>query len=154
MEKWRRWRVRRKNDSGRPACDGEYGEAEACRTENWNSGRNGEVAGGCLTQPSGEEVVKWPPEKTLAWTHRRSFTLGVREDRYGQVWSDLRGGRVVEEQRGLWWRWRFVSVSAFSSPLLPFRFLLKNLLFNGRKISQRLSRSLRRSSSLANGRKR
>ena len=57
------------------------------------------VAGGCLTQPPGEDGMEWPPEKTLAWTHRRSFTLGVREDRYGQVGSVLRDGRVVEEQR-------------------------------------------------------
>ena len=110
MEKWRGWRVRRKNGSGRLACDGEYGEAEACRTENWNSGRNGEVAGGCLTQLSGEEGMWWPPEKQLAWTHQRSFTLGVREDWYGQVGSILR-------DEG-WRRWRF-SVWWFYFLLLP-----------------------------------
>ena len=74
-----------------------------------------------------------PPEKPLAWTHRRSFTLGVREDRYGQV------GRLSGVDG--WWRrgrWRSevlqvtVVFGLSSSPSVVFLQRLKNAPFNGR----------------------
>ena len=77
----------------------------------WRSGNNEGVAGGCLTQPPGEEMMGWPPEETLAWTHRRSFTLGVREDRYGQV------GRLSGVDG--WWRTQVAAVEGGSSPVPP-----------------------------------
>ena len=82
----RGWRWHR----GGPAC---------CHQAGWTDGG---VAGGCLMQPPGEEMMEWPSEETLAWTHRRSFTLGVREDRYGQV------GRLSGVDG--WWRTQVAAV--------------------------------------------
>ena len=45
----------------------------------------GGVAGGCLTQPPGEEKMEVRRRRWPARTHQKSFTQGAREDWYGRV---------------------------------------------------------------------
>ena len=107
----------------------------------------------CLTQPSGEDGMEWPPEKTACLDapeifHARRARGPVRPGLVGSPgWT---GGGGTENPLKV----VAVSVSSHrsgrSSPRCRSRFLLKNIFSNGRKISQRFSSVVQRSRSSFN----
>ena len=70
------------------------------------------VAGGCLTQPPGEEKMEVRRRRRPARTHQKSFTVSVREDWYGLGQAPLRDG-CGEERMAAVEGWSRFSVTGF-----------------------------------------